>query len=93
MPVRAGRDHRGSRPRCDTGRTGGALALLGLLAVGGYLAWAYRTNHYDDHGCPIRYLYSDSGYPLHYKEEQVGKDIPAEVAARHPDQIYGREPT
>jgi len=72
------------------GGTTGSLALLGMLGIGGYLAWAYRTNHYDEHGCRIEYLYTDTAYLRYYSKDQVGRDIPVDVAARHPDHILDR---
>ena len=73
-----------------SGGSGGAIAVLALVGIGAYFLWTYRTNHYDSHGCRIEYLYTDLGsqvYPRYYTRSQVGRDIPADIAARHPEHI------
>lgn len=68
------------------GGSGSALAVLALLGIGAYFLWTYRTNHYDKHGCRIEYLYDyDAGYKKWYQRSQIGRDIPADVAERHPE--------
>lgn len=72
------------------GGGGGAIVAMALVGIGAYLAWAYRTNHYDSHGCSTEYLYTDLGsqvYPRTYTRSQIGRDIPADIAARHPEHI------
>jgi hypothetical protein len=70
-----------------SGGAGGAIAALALVGVGAYFLWTYRTNHYDSHGCRIEYLYTDRAYPRYYRRSQIGREIPNDVAARHPDHI------
>ena len=46
-----------------SGGEGAVLAGLALLGIGAYFLWAYRTNHYDGHGCWIECFYTDNAYP------------------------------
>jgi hypothetical protein len=70
-----------------SGGQGAVFAGLALLGIGAYFLWTYRTNHYDEHGCRIEYLYTDNAYPKQYTRSQVGRDIPRGIAERHPDHI------
>jgi hypothetical protein len=70
-----------------SGGAGGAIAALALVGIAAYFVWTYRTNHYDSHGCRIEYLCTDRAYPRTHHRSRIGRDIPADVAARHPDHI------
>lgn len=70
-----------------SGGAGGAIAATALVGIGACFLWTYRANPYDSHGCRIEYLYTDRAYPRTYHRSQIGRDIPADVAARHPDHI------